>query len=139
MAVRHRLNNTWQRMKQRCYNTNSKDFVNYGGRGIEVCDRWKESFEAFVEDMYPSYISGLTLDRIDNNGNYEPSNCRWITRAEQNGNRRDNKKITYQGITMNLPEWARHFNIKRSTLAQRVYVYKWPTEKCFDGRIVNWQ
>jgi hypothetical protein len=77
----------WTAMKQRCYDLNFKQYDDYGGRGITVCDRWNYSFENFLEDM-GECPEGLTLDRIDNDGNYEPGNCRWITRQEQNLNKR---------------------------------------------------
>lgn len=84
----------WQGMVSRCNNPNDKDYKRYGGRGIQVCQEWRHmpNFEKWA--IASGYKEGLTIDRIDVNGNYEPSNCRWLTRGEQNRNRRDNIKIT---------------------------------------------
>lgn len=83
----HPLYEAWQGMKQRCYNPNHHKFANYGGRGITVCERWKDSFQNFLHDMGERPV-GTTLDRRENDGNYEPSNCRWLDHKGQANNRR---------------------------------------------------
>jgi hypothetical protein len=84
---------TWQNMKDRCYNDNNPDFHYYGGRGISVCQEWRMSFETFYRDMGPKPNENMSLDRIDNNGNYETSNCRWATQSQQVSNRRNLRAV----------------------------------------------
>ena len=96
----HRLYHIWYNMLQRCYNPKNKQYKDYGGRGITVCERW-HLVENFIEDIYPTYEEGLTLDRIDVDGNYEPSNCRWATKSVQNRNTkliRANNKSGFRGV-----------------------------------------
>ncbi len=110
----------WKGMKKRCYSPNEGDYRNYGGRGIKVCDRWKSSFKAFYEDMGPRPSKSHSIDRIDGNGDYEPGNCKWSTRREQNRNRRDNRNYTFQGKTMCLADWAAEFKMRKVTLFDRL-------------------
>lgn len=100
----------WQAMKDRCTNPNRKDWHNYGGRGILVCDEWKNSFEAFVQDM-GNAPEGKTIDRIDVNGNYSKGNCRWLTVAEQNATQRKCTKYTIDGVTKTVNGWAVEWGI----------------------------
>lgn len=106
----------WASMKERCYRKKYHNYERYGGRGISVCPRWKDSFENFYEDMSPTWKEGLTLDRIDNNGNYEPSNCRWATRKEQNNNQEKTVKIG--GVPLQV--YAKEHGINPSTLHSRL-------------------
>lgn len=100
--------NRWKGIKRRCYNPNDKDYKNYGGRGIVMCEEWKNDFWKFLEWVDSSgYEKGLTVERIDNNGNYEPSNCKWATKAEQCKNKRG---LTYvDGLTV--PDYCRQFGL----------------------------
>lgn len=92
-----RLYSIWRNMKTRCLNPNSTDYKNYGGRGISVCPRWVDDFAAFAKDIGPAPDPSLTLDRIDNDGHYEPGNCRWATRKQQAENKRRAKKKVLAG------------------------------------------
>jgi hypothetical protein len=102
----------WLLMKNRCFNGKSKDYKYYGGRGIKVCDRWVSSFQNFYEDMGDPPSPQMTLDRINSNGDYSPSNCRWATRLTQSRNRRSTKMISYDGILISLPEFCEKYGLK---------------------------
>ena len=117
----------WESIIRRCYNQNCKGYKFYGERGIKVCDRWLNNFENFHEDMGDCPI-GMSLDRIDNNGNYCKENCRWATKKQQAQNRRSSRMITYKNETKCLKEWAEKFNIIRSTLDVRLN-HGWDIEK----------
>lgn len=126
----------WSSMKTRCTNKKSQKWANYGGRGISFVERWS-SYEKFLEDMGPSYKPGMTLDRIDNNGNYEPGNCRWATPTQQANNKRNNLVLEYGGLSLTLPQWGRKKGIKSSTMRQRYYGYKWSVEKCIETPVLQ--
>lgn len=115
----------WESMLYRCTNPNSPAFKNYGGRGISVCSRWRDSFEAFFEDMGPKPSKKHSLDRIDNDGPYEPGNCRWSTRITQMRNTRKSHKIAIDKETRTLAEWAERFGLKWHTVAHRLAA-GWP-------------
>lgn len=118
----------WRSMRHRCSNPRSQAWANYGGRGIRVCSRWADSYDAFVEDMGFA-PDGMTLDRVDVNGDYEPGNCRWVGWDVQAVNKRSNHLITHDGKTMTVCQWADHLGIPRDTLCRRLAVYKMPVAK----------
>lgn len=109
---------SWATMIQRCTNPKTPGYCYYGGRGIEVCERWLK-FPLFLADM-GTRPDGTSLDRIDNDGNYEPSNCRWATNAEQANNKRSCHMITYAGETLSVTEWAVRTGINRGTIFSRL-------------------
>jgi hypothetical protein len=114
-----RTHRSWLAMLSRCLRTTHFAYHRYGGRGIVVCERWKSSYSNFVADM--GYRpEGKTLDRIDNSGNYEPSNCRWSTPREQGNNRKGNKWILYQGQKYTVPQLAKLLGIPVATMYSRV-------------------
>lgn len=110
---------SWADMKSRCTNKNNQAYHRYGGRGIKICDEWINSFQCFLADMGEA-PPGLTLDRIDFNGNYEKSNCRWISKADQAKNTRRNVFLEYNGERKILKDWAIEFNISAATLSNRI-------------------
>jgi len=122
----------WAAMKSRCSNPKNEGYHNYGGRGITVCDKWL-TFDGFWEDMEQGYKEGLTLDRKDNNGNYEKSNCRWITQLEQSNNMRRNVMITLNGETDTLANMCRKYNKLYDTIFGRLFRYGWSVEKAFSS------
>ncbi len=121
-------------MKGRCYKPTSKRFHAYGARGIKVCDEWL-SFENFCEwSLSNGYSDDLTIDRINNDGNYEPSNCRWTTMKTQANNRRTNHFLTYKGETHTLKEWAEITGINYNTLVGRINRLGWSIEKTLNKK-----
>lgn len=109
-------------MKTRCINPKAINYPHYGGRGVKVCERWLHSFENFLADMGPAPSNKHTLDRFPNQeGDYEPGNCRWATHKTQNNNRRGNRLLTFQGKTQTVAQWADDIGINSSTLYHRLY------------------
>lgn len=115
-----RLENIWNNMKKRCMDRNNINYKNYGGRNIKICDEWKDYVSFARWALNNGYADKLTIERINNEGNYEPSNCKWITKQEQHNNRRNSKFETLDGITKTVAEWAREYNIHPSTLYRRL-------------------
>lgn len=140
LNIKHKLTKskiyiTWKNMKERCYNKNHKSYKDYGARYILVCNDWLDKKNGFINfynwSMANSYNDKLEIDRIDNNGNYEPYNCRWVTEKEQGRNKRNNIIFTYNGETHCVNEWSEILKINRYTLLSRIIKTKWSIEKAF--------
>lgn len=126
--ARTRLYKAWTNMRNRCNREKDREYKHYGGKGIKVCDEWQNSFEPFMKwALSHGYNDTLTIDRINVDGNYEPDNCRWITRKEQNNNMTSNVQLTHNGITHNLKEWSMITGISYPTLQGRIR-RGWKTE-----------
>jgi len=110
----------WKNIRQRCFNSKGNHFANYGGRGITVCDRWKNSFKAFFEDMGPSPGPEFSVDRINVNGNYEPTNCQWALAHEQARNKRAIRKLVWRGIALTYAHWSSLTGIPANLICYRV-------------------
>jgi hypothetical protein len=110
----------WASMKNRCHNPRDQGYAGYGGRGIQVCPRWRDSFENFIADMGRRPSKKHSIDRIENAGDYEPSNCRWATWKEQNNNLRTNRLLTLRGTTKTIHQWADEKGVDAKTLDARL-------------------
>lgn len=124
---------TWNDMIQRCTNIKNNNYKNYGGRGIKICEKWLE-FKGFYEDMGDK-PEGLSLDRIDVNGNYCKDNCKWSTNIEQHNNMRRNVKVTYNGKTQTVSQWSRELGINSRTLHDRLFRANWDIENAFNKKL----
>jgi len=126
---RHPVYLAWHDMLQRCENPNFTTYKDYGGRGIRVCEEWHDA-KIFIDwALANGWREGLTIDRINNNGNYEPSNCRWVTRKEQARNKRNNHLITFNEKTQPMAQWAEEVDIGSCTLRYRINNLHWPIER----------
>lgn len=124
-----RIYRIWRHLKERCIYKKSKDYKNYGTRGISVCEEWKNSFEKFyIWSMKHGYTDNLTIDRKNVNGNYSPENCRWITFKEQSINKRNNVKILFNGKNLCISEWAELTGINYHTIRNRLKAGKKPED-----------
>lgn len=133
-----RLYKIWTTMKSRCLSPEFAKYKDYGGRGIKICDDWINNYSAFKEwAMNNGYADNLSIDRINNDGNYEPSNCKWSTGKEQCRNRRTNHLITYNGKTQCLTEWAEELGINRGVLFARINNRHWSIEKAFTTPVIS--
>ena len=133
----HRLFSIRRGMILRCYNSDSPRYKDYGGRGISICNEWLDDFDNFADWAKDNgYELGLTIDRIDNNGNYEPLNCRWVTKREQNRNKRTNLMVTYNGETKPLIEWCEELGLRYDPIHNRI-VNGWNIDDAFNTPLAS--
>lgn len=125
-----RLHKIFHKMKARCYNPRSNRYSRYGARGIKICDEWLSDVDNFCRwAIENGYADNLSIDRIDNDGDYCPENCRWATNIEQSNNTSCNIFVTFNGKTQTLAQWSRELNIPTSTLHNRIRVNGWSVER----------
>ena len=110
----------WRMMIKRCADPDDKHYHNYGGRGISVCRRWRASYRHFLADMGPRPSKGYSIERQDNDGNYEPGNCSWSTKREQDRNKRTNHWLTFNGQTLIITDWARLVGVRANVISARL-------------------
>lgn len=133
-----RLYRIWAHMRDRCLNKNDIAFPYYGGRGITICNEWKDNYQTFKDwALNNGYSEDLTIDRIDVNGNYNPDNCRWGTDIEQMNNTRSNRIVKYLGQEKTVAEWARLVGIPYNTLFSRLYRYGWDIDRSMNYKGVE--
>lgn len=132
---RERIHNIWYLMKYRCEDPTSPAYHNYGGRGIKLCEEWADEVQGYFRfkewALNNGYDETLTIDRIDNNGNYSPENCRWADDYIQRNNRRNNIQIEYGGRVQTLSQWARELGVPMKNLHNRIRVLGWDVERAF--------
>jgi hypothetical protein len=124
----------WSGMKARCHTKSHKQYADYGGRGIRVCEGWRASFAAFLRDMGPRPTTEHSLDRIDNDRGYEPGNVRWATDVDQTNNQRTNRKLTHNGETHTLAEWGKRLGIRAGAIQLRLH-RGWSVEEALTVRL----
>ena len=138
MTKTHQMSRTrfyasWREMKRRCYNENVRAYKWYGARGITVCERWRVSFELFFSDV-GTRPPGMTIERIDNEGNYEPGNVRWATQKEQSNNTRASRWIELAGQRMTLMQWAEKTGLRCETISKRLDLLGWSVERALTAK-----
>lgn len=127
---KHRLYAVWEGIKARCYNPNYNQYCDYGGRGIKMCDEWRYDAESFIRwSMENGWKKGLTIERENNDGNYEPSNCKYATWKEQGKNKRSNRYLTCNGKTMTIGEWKIELGCSEAVIRNRLKNPKWTVEQ----------
>lgn len=130
-----RLYSIWSNIKTRCFNNHDPHYERWGGRGISMCDEWRNNFKTFYDwAIQHGYAPDLQIDRIDNNGDYTPNNCRWVSITEQNRNKRNIIFITYNNVTKTADGWAKQLHLGHDTVRQR-YHRGWTAEECLFGKV----
>lgn len=117
----------WRNMIERCENPDNSSYQDYGGRGIKVCERWHD-VSLFIGDLPPGYVNGMQMDRIDNDGDYEPGNIRWVTPKRNSSNRRTTRVIQYNGVSRTASEWSRLLGGSHGLVSQRIDEFGWSEE-----------
>ena len=135
--TRTKIHSTWMNMIRRCHDENNPAFKDYGGRGITVCERWRNSFENFFADMGEPTTIKHTLDREDNDAGYSKSNCRWATSKQQSRNSRHNVHVEFNGEIMCISEWAEKLGMKMHTLYNRLFILGWDKTRAFTEPVVS--
>jgi hypothetical protein len=128
----------WTNIKSRCYNQRASYFSDYGGRGIAMCDRWRDSFEAFYADMGQRPSPKHSIERRNNDGPYSPHNCYWALKIEQANNTRSNRWLTFQGDTKTLSQWSRALRMNYGTLYGRLRKHHWNIERALTTPLRQW-
>lgn len=147
MGKRLRLNRIFRHIRGRCYNPNNKDYKDYGGRGITICEEWNNREKVPNEDnatkgylafkkwaLSHGYSDNLTIDRIDTNKGYSPDNCRWVTNKVQQNNKRNNRYITYSGKTQSLAKWCEELGLNYNRVKARLNHCRWTVAKSFETK-----
>lgn len=133
----HKLYGIWKKMIERCTDSKCDRYKDYGGRGINICHEWLDDFDAFADwSKDNGYASGLTIDRINNDGNYSPENCRWVTKREQNRNKRTNLMVEYRGEIKPLIIWCEELGLRYDPIHNRI-TSGWEVDKAFNTPLAS--
>lgn len=127
--AKRRIHTAWKNMMERCENPHCSGYEDYGGRGITVCEEWHKFFPFYSWSIANGYDSNLTIDRVDNDRGYSPDNCRWVTQKVNSRNRRNNRRITFNGKTLCVSEWAELLGITHQALSERLSSKSWTLEQ----------
>lgn len=139
--TKRRLHTAWRNMLGRCENPRHSGYKDYGGRGIVICEEWHNFFSFYAWSLSNGYADNLTIDRIDNDKGYNPSNCRWVSQKKNSRNRRNNHVVTFNGESLCVSEWAERLGMTASALGERLRSSAWSLEQALtigkNGRVVK--